>query len=326
MNNKKFTDVELIKRIARASRDFSISAKDKAEIKANLMTVIKSDNMRIQEQSHIHNIFNTRRITMPLIPVLIAAIIALGGGTAVLADTAKPGDALYPMDQWVERMQEKMTFSEKSKAGLYARMSEERAEEMKALYELDPETFTEKKLAIWEDHKQESLGRLAISIEKAELIRNKFETKLAEAKDGNEAKAFELVIDRMDEIIARRELKIEDFENGIRHRPQGPTTGQKEIREQIREFMGDNTDIFKGIHKEVAKDFGGFLPIIAPPLYPVDPINQIQLPEGWLELQEELAEQRRKLAEKIREQMENGEWEIIDPEPINPAPVPMDSL
>lgn len=325
MNNKKFTDVELIKRLARAGRDFKFSVSDKNEIKINLMTVIKSDPKRIQEQSHISNIFNPRRTTMQFIPIIMAAIIAIGGGTAVLADYAKPGDALYPMDQWVERMQEKMTFQEKSKAGLYARFSEERAEEMKALYELDPQSFTEKKLAMWEEHKQEALGRLAISIERAELIRNKFESKLGTAENASQAKAFEIVINRIDEIVTRRELKIEDFENWRKNRGQGPSTGQKEIREMIREFMGDNNEIIKGIHREVAKDFGGdFLPIIAPPFYPVDPINQIQLPEKWLELQREMAKRRAEVARQLAKDMAEGKIEIINPDPINPAPEPME--
>lgn len=257
---------------------------------------------------------------MPLIPVLIAAIIALSGGGAVLADSAKPGDALYPVDQWVERMQERLTFSEKSKAGLFARFSEERAQEMQALLELDPEAFNEKRLEMWEDHKTQALARLAISIEKAELIRDKFESKLAEAENESEAKAFQTVLERIDEIITRRELKVDDIDAGRRH--QGPTTGQKEIREMIREFMGDNSEIFREIHEEMAEEFGRFGSQIAP--YPLNPEFDDQTSDEWRELQREMAEKRRKLAEEIAEKFKDGDFEVINPEPINPTPVPLD--
>ena len=69
-----------------------------------------------------------------MIPAIIGAILLLGGAgtTAVVADNAKPGDALYGVDRAVESMRLALA-GEDSKNELKIRFAEERLEEVEEL-------------------------------------------------------------------------------------------------------------------------------------------------------------------------------------------------
>ncbi|MDD5605937.1 MAG: DUF5667 domain-containing protein [Patescibacteria group bacterium] len=318
MSNKRFTDVELIKRLERAGQVFRLDESDKGAIKAELMTVIKSTPTRTYHQGRV-NIFNHRRLTMPIIPMILALVIALGGSTAALADAAKPGDMLYPIDQLVEQLQEKLTFSEQAKAGLFALFSEERADELGALLALDADQLSEKMRENWEAHKEHAIERLAISIEKAEAIRDYFEAKLSETTDEATLKVYQMVIDRMDEIITRRELKVDDID---KHFPPTPPAQSQEVRNQIRTFMTNNVELFQQVQQEVESQFGVTVPAIAPNPYPIKPEFDEQIPDAWRQLEQEMARQREEIAKQIRAKFENGEVEWKQEEKY-PTPQPM---
>lgn len=327
MTNKKFTDVEIIKMLTRAGRDLTLSDSDKGEIKANLMTVIKSAPNRIDNRGQ-KEIFNSRRLTMPMIPVMIAVLIALGGGTAALADTAKPGDVLYPVDQWVERMQEKLTFSQEVKAGLFARLSEERAEELSALLAVSLENASEDERTRRENHRTQAIAHLALSIEKVEAVRDFLESKAAASTDEKRIQRYKQVMDRMDEIITRRELKIDWIEENLP--PQGPSTGQKEIREQIREFMGSQIDVIAELHAKFKAQFNVDDDDTNPSTpYPIHERFESQLSDKWRELERELAQKRAEAARELAEKIAEGEIEIETEVEVGgsaklPAPTPLD--
>jgi hypothetical protein len=77
--------------------------------------------------------------------IIIALVAALGiGGTAVVADTARPGDALFGLDQAVEHVQLAFTKNEAKKDNLRIKFAEER---LKEVNELVQEEKTDKAVA-----------------------------------------------------------------------------------------------------------------------------------------------------------------------------------
>lgn len=86
-------------------------------------------------------LFTKRYITMP-IPLIIALLLA--GGTSYAAESALPGNALYPVKVEVnERIAGLLNVSDEAKAQWHARLAERRIAETKDLADenaLDPET------------------------------------------------------------------------------------------------------------------------------------------------------------------------------------------
>lgn len=251
--NKRLTDNQIRELIRKAGERFRLSITDKGILKANLMDVIKSSSSRIKEGSSM-TYQSRRKFTMPLIPIIIAALIAFGGGTAVLADSAKPGDFLYPVDQWVERFQERVTWTQEAKAGLLARFSEERMAELQGLLAMDPEQMKEKIQARWEQHKEQAMQRLAESIERANTVRERFEEKLQNAGEEQQVQ-YQKVIDTMDEIVARREQKMEQVESR-----EFPGVGQLPLRQIIRQRIENNEVQMQEIREQVRAEFGDEMP------------------------------------------------------------------
>ena len=72
------------------------------------------------------------------IPVLILIILGLvGGGTgvAVLADNAKPGDVLFPVDVFMEDIESLVKFNAEAKVDFLAKIESERIAEIEKLFE-----------------------------------------------------------------------------------------------------------------------------------------------------------------------------------------------
>lgn len=67
--------------------------------------------------------------------VAITVLGVLGGGTAVAADNAKPGDALFAVDRALENLQERTTNNPVRKFELKVNRAQERAQELAALEE-----------------------------------------------------------------------------------------------------------------------------------------------------------------------------------------------
>ena len=185
---------------------------------------------------------------MPLVPMFVAVVIALGGGTAALADSAKPGDALYPIDQWVERMQERLTKAPEAKAGLLAKFSEERAAELKALQGLDPSEWSEAMKAKFEERKQGAIERLATSIERVNAVQDKFEEKLTTAKTEAQKEAYQKVIEHLGEVIAKREARLDQIEAG--------EFNPIPIRARLKEWQRESAKEMLELHREVLKKLG----------------------------------------------------------------------
>jgi hypothetical protein len=77
------------------------------------------------------NILNKKYIMAPL--ALLLAVVLGGGATAYASDSAKPGDALYPVERLVENVQLGLTFSPEAKEELIVELTQERLEELREI-------------------------------------------------------------------------------------------------------------------------------------------------------------------------------------------------
>ena len=241
------TDKQLEELIRQAGSRVQLSSSDKSEIKNNLMSVINMLPERTGTRQ-ASNTFNQRRFAMPLIPLIIATIIALGGGTAAWANTAKPGDTLYPIDQWVERIQEKISRTPESKAGLLAKFSEERLAELKAMQTIDPSQWSDEMKARFEQRKQNAVERVAQSIERVNTVQTKFEEKLAGATTDAQKEVFQNIIEHLGEVMDKREERMNEIE--------GSVMNQIPLRARLREWRKESVQEMNELRRETLKKLG----------------------------------------------------------------------
>lgn len=170
---------------------------------------------------------------MPLIPIIIALIIALGGGTATLANSAKPGDTLYPVDQLVERIQEKLTTNPAAKTELLAKFADERVAELADLEKIDPTKLTATAQQLWEQHRQNAIDGVTTSIAKVTANQDKFKERLAAETDSAKKAVLQKIIDHLNAVIAKRNARLTDLQN--KTFPGRPTADLKAALEKARE-------------------------------------------------------------------------------------------
>ena len=149
---------------------------------------------------------------MPFISIILAVLIAGGIGTAAIADNAKPGDLLYGLDIAMEEIQENWSMTQSNRATFLTGLSEERAEELLALRNIDPTQLVEMAQERWRVHQEEALGRLAISVEKVEAAQVMIQGNLASAETDEQEEVLQEIIDNLDEAKVRREGRITEIE------------------------------------------------------------------------------------------------------------------
>lgn len=203
--NKRYNEDHIIDALKGAQKRFSLSEVDKATMKFNVMDVINSGESRTIG----HNITNnSRRFAMPIIPLILAAIFVAGSGTVVLADTAKPGDALYPVDLWAETIQARFATDNDAKVRLLANSNQERLTELVAVSNTS-NTAAGDKLA---DSKAEALARLTANGERLEILRVKFEEKAQLAQDPRQKEKFLAISTRIAELQVQMENRMKSIE------------------------------------------------------------------------------------------------------------------
>lgn len=112
-----------------------LTSAEKSGLRANLEMVMKVNPERISDVPR-HTLWRVkllsyRRFSMPAL--IAALIIALSGGTAAAANTALPGDALFPVKQAVEKVRFNLTGGNEGKASVKLVHLEKRLEEAEKL-------------------------------------------------------------------------------------------------------------------------------------------------------------------------------------------------
>ena len=200
---------------------------------------------------------------MPFIPILFAILLAGSAGTAVLANSAHPGDALYPVDQWVEKVTEKFTTSESGRALLNSRLTEERLQELEELQKTDPSQLEDKARALWEARRDRLIENLKERSEKVQENQEKLQALLDGSTNSGKKLGIEKAIDKMDDIDARIQTRIARLEQAefkfddealkkLRELQEEHLKKQAELREEIRKKLEEalkDYDPFKEISK-----------------------------------------------------------------------------
>lgn len=254
-------DKKIIKLLNQLKEEFLLTQTEKINLKEQIINKIDKLNISVtkfnlQRYKLWSYQLNFKGVIMPLLPIILAILIAGGAGTAVLADNAKPGDVLYGLDVAMEEMQENWSMSQSKRANFLARLSEERAEELLALRNIDPTQFNERAQERWENHQEKAVEGLAVSIEKVEAVQVKFQGKLTSAETDEQEQVFQKVIDHLDEVKIRRENRITEIEERtfpgfkgimIREKIRNQETVSQEIRQQIRTMIQEEFgDVVQG--------------------------------------------------------------------------------
>lgn len=247
---KKLTDNQLAELIRQAGEQFKLSAAHRSAIKFNILDVINSHSHRVRPRHIIHPI----RFTMPvLVPVALAVLLALGGGTASLADTAKPGDTLYPMDQWMEQVQQQLMTDPNARAILYARTADERMEELAELQNVNMSRLSSAfAQTAWQGHQEEAVEHLSRSIEQISAVQDAFQKKLTAATDLAQKAAFQRVLDELETVQTRRENRL----NAMPPRPL-PILPVFDLRQQIQQTRQQHQAEMQQIRRNMMQEFDG---------------------------------------------------------------------
>lgn len=167
-------------------------------------------------------------------PILIVGIIAglfmTGTGVAAVANTSKPGDALYNIDLGAENLQLALAFTDSLKKEVHKNVAEERLLELQALFaekELDAPGI-ENALSNFEEHKTKFDDLLD-----DDGIIDEQEQKLEDSLDSKKAEIDKLSEGEQKTVESQREALKQEYE---RAQENGDTTHAAELKTQINSF------------------------------------------------------------------------------------------
>jgi hypothetical protein len=233
-------------RLQAAGERFKISPSLKTELKGEVMSKIAGLTVKPAQPWY--------RPALSWAPAAMAGIVILTSGTAVLADTAKPGDFFYPVDTFTESISEKLVRDESAKAKFYASLAEERVAELNKIESAKPENSSESRQTKWEKSRQEAVERSAVSLERLnqiqELVLDKYEqTDKQPQKDAflKLSKVLQQVIDRQGQVAGKVEDKLNAKEDSakeaqtrFRLRPEAKSKIRQQVRRQFGWENGNN--------------------------------------------------------------------------------------
>ena len=132
MKRNHYDDTSIIQAL-RASGTVPLSDETKKRLMRAILLSYQTDDGRPQTEDR-DNKRSSFFSLHPMIPtIILVVLLALGTGTALAADRAKPGDALFGIDQALERTRLSFTLSAETKAQVAADIAEERQEEQQEL-------------------------------------------------------------------------------------------------------------------------------------------------------------------------------------------------
>lgn len=117
--------IEAILSQAKDQPKLQLSADASDKIRAQLMTQLDSP-------ARPFSVFSIRKVSS-ILPMSLAVVLAIGSGMAAFANTAKPGDFLYPLDRLMEQVEVKLVRNPEVKAQVYASFNTERTAELEIL-------------------------------------------------------------------------------------------------------------------------------------------------------------------------------------------------
>jgi len=255
MTRKQITDQGLAQLLKEKAAGFRLSGEEKQVMKYNLMEQIAiSDVTKSTDQGYRWWKYQLsfKGVAMPFLPILFAILLAGGVGTAALADNAKPGDSLYGVDQWLERVQQRLTTKAEAKAELYAKLADERLQELEDLRNTDPSQLPEKAKALWEEHQQEAIDRLTKSIEQVVTVQDKFKEKLAATTDPDQKAVFQKIIDHLNDVQQKREDRLTKVEDRT-----FPGLPNLELRQKMQELRREHQQEMQQLRDQVKEELKG---------------------------------------------------------------------
>src|SRR6185369_7748217 len=86
-----------IKQLFNEARDMRLSGDEKSLVRAKIQTYVRNGSVTRQHvyRSNIQHQSNVLNLLFKPMPIFIAILVLLGGGTSFAAQNALPGDALY---------------------------------------------------------------------------------------------------------------------------------------------------------------------------------------------------------------------------------------
>lgn len=220
-----------LKQFIRSARNINLSEKEKTEMKRSVLNFISENPVRPGVQPRLgygSNIFLTKLSFVQSMAILLIITIMVGGGVAVGAERAMPGDILYPVKIGVnEEVQGWLKVSEESKANWEIERAKRRLEEAEELADegsLNAEA-SENIEANFEAHAERIRERV-------ERFRNKENFNAAASVSLN----FETALKAHDKILSKLAQKKGDFENQVK-----PLRAR--IRSEVRESVQNRKQI-----------------------------------------------------------------------------------
>lgn len=185
-------------------------------------------------------------------PGFAMLLIVASSGTAVLADSAKPGQPLYAVDLFAETLQQRLVRDEIAKAKLYAAISEERVAERDEIEAIDPATLDENKRIRWEYSRTMAIQGAANSLERLKQVQEVVLERYEQAENPQQKDAYLKLSKSLQQVIDRKAKRAQTLEEILKETADAnkdeddlsydlEESERAKIRAQIRkEFRADN--------------------------------------------------------------------------------------
>ena len=151
----------------RRARNIGLSKEEKNAVKRSVLNFVSDNPPRLGVHPHFNygsNIFLTKLSFVPSMIILLVIMVSVGGGAAIGAEKAMPGDVLYPVKLNVnEEVRGWLKISDEAKADWEIKRTERRLEEVEELADEGAlnEEAREKIEASFEAHAQRVQERVA---------------------------------------------------------------------------------------------------------------------------------------------------------------------
>lgn len=182
--------------------------------------------------------------TMPFLkwaPILASVVLIFSSGTAVLADSAKPGDVLYPVDIWVESLSENLVRDDSAKAKLFASIGDERVSELEALSKIDISKLSAPNRQRLEKARQQALENTTDSLVALNTV-EEIVQKLYDESDNEETRDSMLRLNKHLQQVEDRRLerlkKLSEWEKWDDHKQEGDRSrNDNKARDRVRKIF-----------------------------------------------------------------------------------------